>query len=64
MKTVLNHIAFLVPDAVKSAEYLRQFDFKIGPAEKKLSQIQDSTTNNLILMMNGKEMKLFCNINF
>lgn len=24
----------LVPNAIKSAEYLRQFDFKIGPAEK------------------------------
>lgn len=34
MKSVLNHIAFLVPNAVKSAEYLRQFDFKIGPVEK------------------------------
>ena len=34
MKTVLNHIALLVPDADKSAEYLRQFDFNIGPAEK------------------------------
>lgn len=34
MKSVLNHIALLVPNAVKSAEYLRQFDFKIGPAEK------------------------------
>lgn len=34
MKTVLNHIALLVPNVVKSAEYLRQFDFKIGPAEK------------------------------
>ena len=34
MKTVLNHIALLVPNVVKSAEYLRQFGFKIGPAEK------------------------------
>lgn len=34
MKSVLNHIALLVPNAVKSAEYLRQFDFKIGPVEK------------------------------
>ncbi len=34
MRSVLNHIALLVPNAVKSAEYLRQFDFKIGPAEK------------------------------
>jgi Glyoxalase/Bleomycin resistance protein/Dioxygenase superfamily len=34
MKSVLNHIALLVPNAVKSAEYLSQFDFKIGPHEK------------------------------
>lgn len=33
MKTVLNHIALLVQNAVKAAEYLRQFDFKIGPAQ-------------------------------
>ncbi len=32
--SVINHVALLVPNAVKSAEYLRQFDFKIGPAEK------------------------------
>lgn len=34
MKSVLNHTAFLVPNVVKSAEYLRQFDFKVGRAEK------------------------------
>ncbi len=34
MKSVLNHIALLVPSVAKSAEYLKQFNFKIGPAEQ------------------------------
>lgn len=33
MKSVLSHVALLVPDAIKSANFLRQFDFKIGPTE-------------------------------
>jgi len=31
MKPVLNHVAFLVPNAIKASEYLKQFDYKIGP---------------------------------
>ncbi len=34
MKSVLNHIALLVPSVAKSAEYLKQFNFKIGPTDQ------------------------------
>lgn len=34
MNSVLNHVALLVPNVLKAAEYLRPFGFKIGPAEK------------------------------
>jgi len=29
-----SHVAILVPSARKAAEFLRQFDFQIGPEEK------------------------------
>lgn len=32
MKSVLNHVALLIPDAVKAGEYLKSFDFKVGTA--------------------------------
>lgn len=34
MKSVLSHVALLVPNSSKASEYLRSLDFKIGPAEK------------------------------
>lgn len=63
MKSVLNHIAFLVPNAVKAAEYLKQYDFKIGPVEKWEGEgtlevyVGDLTseTGNLLLMEPIKE---------
>ncbi len=63
MKTVLNHIALLVPNAVKAAEYLRQFDFKIGPAQPWEGEGTlevyvgdlDSQMGNLLLMEPVKE---------
>ena len=32
MKSVLNHVALLIPNAVKTGEYLKSFDFKVGAA--------------------------------
>lgn len=34
MKSVLNHVALLIPNAVKAGEYLKSFDFKVGAAEE------------------------------
>jgi len=34
IQTEPSHVAILVPSARKAAEFLRQFDFQIGPEEK------------------------------
>ncbi len=34
MTSVLNHVAILVPNANKAADYLKPFNFKIGPKRK------------------------------
>lgn len=55
-KIVPSHVAILVPSVRKAAEYLRQFDFQIGPEEDwdgegtREIYIEKDKNNSLLLM--------------